>query len=115
MIITSTTVDGVSNQAQKILEDSKVADEARDDVVIEYLSLKTLKGILSSSTIDQSIESDPWRKDPLFGLAEPKTRSRAKQMKDALNSLIVQALQEESKSKVQDKPKIITLLEVIGS
>ena len=36
-------------------------------------------------------------------------------MKDVLNSLIVQALQEESKSKVQDKPKIITLLEVIGS
>ena len=115
VIVTNTTIDGVLNQAQEILEDFKIADEVRDDTVLEDSPSKTLKGISSSSTIDQSIGSDPWRKDPLFGLAGPKTRSRAKQMKDALNSLIVQALQEESKSKVQDKPKIITLLEVIGS
>ena len=96
VIITSTTVDGVSNQAQEILEDSKIADEARDDTILEVSPSKTLKEISSSSTVDQSIGSDPWRKDPLFGLAGPKTRSRAKQIKDALNSLIVQALQEES-------------------
>ena len=112
MIVTST--NGVSNQAQEILEDSKVANEARDDAVLEDSPSKTLKDISSSSTIDQGIGSNTWRKDPLFGLAGPKTRSRAKQMKDALSFLIVQALEEESKSKVQDKRKLITLLEVIG-
>ena len=66
----------------------------------------------ASSTVDQQMNSPAWRKDPLIGLGGPITRSRAKKMKEALHGL-VRDIQRETKLRVEEKPKMITLLKVI--
>jgi len=65
----------------------------------------------TSTLMDQQMNSPAWRKDPLIGLGGPMTRNRAKKMKEALHGL-VRAIQRDTKLRVEEEAKKITLLKV---
>ena len=60
------------------------------------------------------MNSPAWRKDPLIGLGGPMTRNRAKKMKEALHGL-VRVIQRDTKLRVEEEAKKITLLKVENS
>ena len=68
--------------------------------------------VTNDATRTTTSSNPAWRKDPLVGLGGPMTRSRAKQVKEALHGLI-RVIHQETKPRVEDNPILITLLKVI--
>ena len=82
-------VDSRTNPFQEggddVIMDSTTPEE---DPAIDSSHLVGAEISTSSSTLDHQINNPTWRKDPLIGIGEPMTRSRAKKMKEALHGLV---------------------------